>query len=322
MEEIANEYLKTKNSSWDYYVDETQTFNDLSFEKVNRFVERIEKRSDKKFDDNPMQILQKYGLVRDDKITFGAYLLFVKDFCLISGVQAGRFKTPTDIIDTISLNTDIFTEIDELIIFLRKHLMVEYIITGKPEREERYDYPLDAIREVVLNMIVHRDYRDSSDSIIKIFDDRIEFYNPGDLYDGLTVEQLESNNYKSKTRNKLMALMFKECGLIEKYGSGIGRIKKLCREHGIVEPKFEELVHGFKVTLFKEKLDGGVNGGVNSNIDPLYLFIKTNPNQNASTISKALQISLRTIQRKLKQLKDEEKIEFKGSPKTGGYCVK
>lgn len=157
------------------------------------------------------------GIVREDKITFGAYLLFVKDFCLISGIQIGRFKTSTDIIDSLSLNSDLFTEIDELIIFLRKHFMVEFIITGNPQREERYDYPLDAIREIVLNMIVHCDYRDSSDSIIKIFDDRIEFFNPGGLYDGFTIEQLLSNNYKSKTRNKLIALMFKECGLIEKW---------------------------------------------------------------------------------------------------------
>ncbi len=54
--------------------------------------------------------------------------------------------------------------------------LIEYIITGNPQREERYDYPLDAIREIILNMIVHRDYRDSSDSVIKIFDDRIEFF--------------------------------------------------------------------------------------------------------------------------------------------------
>ncbi len=80
-------------------------------------------------------------------------------------------------------------------------------------------------------MIVHRDYRDSSDSVIKIFDGRIEFFNLGNLYDGLTIEQLESNNYESKTRNKLIALMFKECGLIEKYGSGISRIKRFCKEH-------------------------------------------------------------------------------------------
>jgi len=314
MEEIADEYLKTKNSSWDYYVYTTQSFNDISLEKVSKFMQKIEKTFNRSFDDSPMQVLQKYGLVRDEKITFGAYLLFVKDFCLISGVQAGRFKTSTDIIDSISLNVDLFTEVEELMIFLRKHLMVEYIITGNPQREERYDYPLDAIREVVLNMIVHRDYRDSSDSIIKIFDDRIEFFNPRDFYDGLTVEQLESNNYKSKTRNKLMALMFKECGLIEKYGSGISRIKKLCKEHGIIEPKFEELTHGFKVTLFKEKRDVGVNG--------IYEFIlKHQPVRTIMIAQNFTSVTQRTIERWIKQLKDEKKIEFRGSPRTGEYFV-
>ena len=205
MEEIANEYLKTKNSSWDYYIDTMQSFNDISLEKVEKFIKRVEKNFDKSFDDTPMQILQKYGLVRDDKITFGAYLLFVKDFCLISGVQAGRFKTPTDIIDSISLNTDILTEIDELIIFVRKHLMVEYIITGNPQREERYDYPLDAIREIILNMIVHRDYRDSSDSVIKIFDDRIEISSPGGLVKGLLEKDFGK---KSVLRNANIANLF------------------------------------------------------------------------------------------------------------------
>ena len=318
MEEIANEYLKTKNSSWDYYVDNTQDFKDISLEKIDKFIKRIEKNFNKSFDDSPMQILQKYELVRDDKITFGAYLLFVKDFCLISGIQAGRFKTDTDIIDSISLNTDILTEIDEIIIFVRKHLMVEYIITGNPQREERYDYPLDAIREIVLNMIVHRDYRDSSDSVIKIYDDRIEFFNPGDLYDDLTISQLESNNYKSKTRNKLIALMFKECGLIEKYGSGISRIRKFCKEHGILEPKFQEMQKGFQVTIYKQKTDEGINEGIKS----LYTFIKSNPKQRTSQISKSLNVPQKTIERWIKELKKEDKIEYYGSKKTGGYIIK
>jgi len=55
----------------------------------------------------------------------------------------------------------------------------EMIRSGEPEHEARWDYPLDAIREIVINMIIHRDYRSSSNSIIKIFPDRIEFYNPG-----------------------------------------------------------------------------------------------------------------------------------------------
>lgn len=321
MEEIANEYLKTKNSSWDYYVDSAQDFNDLSLDKINTFIHRIEKHFTKSFGDNPMQILHKYGLVRDNKITFGAYLLFVKGFCLISGVQAGRFKTPSDIIDTISLNTDLLTEVDELMIFVRKHLMVEYIITGNPEREERYDYPLDAIREIILNMIVHRDYRDSSDSVIKIFDDKIEFFNPGELYDGLTIEQLKSNHYESKTRNKLIALMFKECGLIEKYGSGISRIKKFCHEHHIVEPKFEEMQKGFKVTLYKKKVDD-TNEGISEGIKSLYTCIEQNPHLRLSQISVHLNTPKKTLERWIKQLKEEGKIEFKGSKKTGGYVIK
>lgn len=326
MEEIANEYLKTKNSSWDYYVDTMQDFNDISLDKIEKFIRTIETNLNKKFDDTPMQILQKYGLVRDDKITFGAYLLFVKDFCLISGVQAGRFKTSTDIIDSISLNCDILTEIDELMIFIRKHFMVEYIITGNPQREERYDYPIDAIREIVLNMIVHRDYRDSSDSVIKIFDDRIEFFNPGDLYDDLTVEQLLSNNYESKTRNKLIALMFKECGLIEKYGSGINRIKKLCKAHGIKEPVFEERQKGFKVIVYKDTtpVTTPVTTPITTPIttkDRLLLLIKENPKITRENLSNKLDISINTVKEHISKLKKANKLERIGDNRNGYWKV-
>ncbi len=329
MEEIADEYLKTKNSSWDYYPDTEQSFDDISLEKVDKFIKRIEKNFDKSFDDTSVQVLQKYGLIRENSITYGAYLLFVKDFCLISGVQAGRFKTDTDIIDSISLNTDLLTEIDELLIFVRKHLMVEYIITGNPQREERYDYPLDAIREIVLNMIVHRDYRDSSDSVIKIYDERIEFFNPGGLYDDLTIEQLESNNYKSKTRNKLLALMFKECGLIEKYGSGIGRIKKFCKEHKIKEPKFEELQKGFQVTLYKEVLTPQKTPQKTPHITPqkstkekILDLMRENQNITIATISAELNIGKDTINEHIAKLKKEGELKREGGRKDGYWVVK
>ena len=318
MEEVANEYLKTRNSSWDYYIDEGQDLNAISIEKVEKFITLIQSTQEKRFDDTPMQILQKYGIIKEDKITYGGYLLFAKDFCILSGIQAGRFKTSTDIIDSISLNSDLFTEIDELMIFLRKHMMVEFIITGNPQREERYDYPIDALREIVLNMIVHRDYHDSSDSVIKIFDDRIEFYNPGALWDDLTIEKLLSNNYESKSRNKLIALMFKECGLIEKYGSGIDRIKKSFKKYGLKEPLFEEKNRGFKVIAYKEKLSVGANVGANDILE----FIKQNQPVKATIIAEHFNVTQRTIERWIKQLKDEEQIEFRGASKSGGYFAK
>ena len=135
------------------------------------------------------------------------------------------------------------------------------------------------------------------------------------LIQWLTVDDLLSNNYESKTRNKLIALMFKECGLIEKYGSGVSRVKKLCKEYGILEPKFVEMQKGFKVIIYKEKLSEGVSEGVKS----LYELIIKKPNNRSTFFAKELNTSVKNVERWLKQLKDEGKIEFKGSPKTGGY---
>lgn len=258
LDEIANEHLKTLNASWDYYVDKRHDFDDISQDKIRAFIQRIERHQHKQFDDDLMGVLRKYELLKEGKLTWAAYLLFVDNFSAITPLQIGRFKSDITIIDNIDIATDLPTQVDTALNFIRKHLMVEFIITGEAERTERFDYPLDAIREVVINMIVHRDYQDSGVSIIKVFDDRIEFFNPGKLYGGLTVEQLLSGNYSSKPRNRAIANMFKEAGIIERYGSGIARIQKLCQVHGVVAPKFEEFQHGFKVTVYKEKLEGAV----------------------------------------------------------------
>lgn len=145
----------------------------------------------------------------------------------------------------------LISEVEAVMDFIKKHINKAYIITGNIQREERWDYPLDAVREIVVNAIVHRDYRDASDSVIKIFDDRIEFYNPGKLPEGLSIEKLLSGDYISTIRNKKIAEIFKEADMIEKYGSGIGRILDEFEEHGLPAPKFEEIGNGFRATAFK-----------------------------------------------------------------------
>jgi ATP-dependent DNA helicase RecG len=319
LDEIANEHLKSINSSWDYYVDDRHGFGDISQENISDFIEKVESFQDKTFNDDPMTVLRKYELLKDDKLTFGAYLLFTSNNSALTAFQIGRFKSETKIIDNIDINISILKQIDIAIEFIKKHLMIEYIITGEPQRTEKYDYPLEAIREIVINMIVHRDYRDSGNSIIKIFDDRIEFFNPGNLYDDITIEKLNTNNYSSRTRNRAIARAFKEAGIIERYGSGIKRIKDECLAHGVVEPLFEEFVHGFRVILYKEKINVGVNVGVNE----LYDFIRSNPAVNTRTITENFdKVTKRTIERWIKQLKADGKIEFIGSPKIGGYYAK
>jgi ATP-dependent DNA helicase RecG len=318
LDEIANMHLQTINASWDYYIDDRHDFSDISQENIDYFISKVEKNLNKKFSDDPMTILRKYELIKEDKLTFGAYLLFTSNNSALTAFQIGRFKDPITIIDNIDINTNLFTQIETAIEFIKKHLMTEFIITGKPQRTVKYDYPLEAIREVVINMIVHRDYRDSGNSIIKIFDDRIEFFNPGKLYDDITIEKLQSGNYSSRARNRAIARAFKEAGIIERYGSGIARIKNECRGHGVKEPIFEEFVHGFRVTLFKEKINEGVNEGVNK----LYMTIRKHPNKRVPFYATELNTSEKNIERWIKQLKEEGKIEFQGSPRTGGYIAK
>jgi len=210
--------------------------------------------------------------------------------------------------------------------------MVEYIITGEPQRIERFDYPLDAIREIVINMIVHRDYRDSSGSIIKIFDDRIEFYNPGKLYGGITIKDLLSGNYISKSRNKLIAKAFKEVGLIERYGSGIMRIYKICKEYGIKEPDFKEISNGFMVTLFKETVkdtDKDTNKDTDKDTDKdtekisiiqnkIIKEIKENSKISISELSSLIGINIRNTKKNILKLKESGRLVRYGANK-GGY---
>ena len=330
--EIANEHLKTINSSWDFYIDPNHTEMDLSREKIAKFITKIKQNDGiRQTGLSNVKILNKMEIFRDGKITFGAYLLFAKDYCAISDVQIGRFKSDITIIDSISLNTDLFQEVDSIIAFIKKHLKVAYIITGEPQRTERFDYPVDAIREIVVNMVVHRDYRDSSASIIKIFDNRIEFYNPGKLYGGITVKDLLSGNYMSRSRNKLIARAFKEVGMIERYGSGIIRVRNICREYGVKDPDFYEISNGFQVVLYNEKIfeidhvtdhNADVTDHVTDSdtvrAKKIINMITENDKITISEISKHLKVTKRTILRDIEKLKEKNLLKRIG-PEKGGY---
>jgi ATP-dependent DNA helicase RecG len=93
---------------------------------------------------------------------------------------------------------------------------------------------------------------------------------------------------------------------------------------------FEEVANGFQVALFNEKIqentDGGVNGGVNEGVNEgvkiLLIAISKEPGNRIPCYSKKLNIPEKTIERWIKQLREENKIEFKGAPKTGGYYLR
>nr|WP_284730382.1 ATP-binding protein [Thermosipho sp. 1244] len=119
-------------------------------------------------------------------------------------------------------------------------------------RKEIWDYPLEAIREALLNALIHRDYfRWNVQTQIKIFDDYIWFYNIGGLPEGITLEQLKGP-HSSVPRNPLLVHIFYLAGFIEEMGSGTERIIESMKSAGLPEPEFKEEMGGFSVYFRKD----------------------------------------------------------------------
>ncbi len=322
-------HLKTFNTSWDSYSTNNYTLGDISIEKINNFIEKNNRLNDFKIEDAPFHVLKKYELIKNEKITNACYLLFAENDIFSATIELGRFSDPISIKDGLTVRSDLFTQVDEVINFIKKHINKEYIITGNPEREERWQYPISAIREIVVNMIVHRDYTHHGASSIKIYNDKIEFYNAGKLPDSITIEKLLSGDYVSEIRNIKIAGMFKQLKLIEKYGSGFSRIIKPFKFYNLRTPKFENFQSGFRITVFTEKINVPVNAPVNApvnvpvNVRQKSIIVSINKNNNITItqLAKIYEVNEKTIKRDLKKLTELKIVERIGSDKTGKWEI-
>lgn len=92
--------------------------------------------------------------------------------------------------------------------WIQKHINIRYEFDGNAKRIEIREYPLEALREAVINAIVHRDYTNCSDIQIKVYDNSISIYNPGALYGSLSIDDIHTGIYSSSLRNKLMVEVF------------------------------------------------------------------------------------------------------------------
>lgn len=182
-------------------------------------------------------------------------------------------------------------------------------------------------------MILHRDYRSASDSIVKIYNNRIEFYNPGRLPHSITIDDLLTNNYKSTPRNKLIADFCKSLGIIEKYGSGIRRIIEYCMQANLPQPEFRNISDGFMVTVFSDenagkvtdkvtdKVTNKVTDNLTKNQQRIIDLIKVNKRVSTAQMADNIGISKRKILDNISKLKQAGLIERKGPAKGGQWEV-
>jgi len=168
-------------------------------------------------------------------------------------VRVGRFKDETTIIGDRRIEGNLFKQIEEAEEAIKNFINVRYEITGEQlTRKNIWDYPLEAIREALINAVIHRDYfRYNVQTQIKIFNDWIWFFNIGGLPEGITLKQLKTT-HPSVARNPLIVHIFYLAGLIEEYGSGIGRIMNSLSDANLPEPEFKEEFSGFSLYMRKD----------------------------------------------------------------------
>lgn len=188
---------------------------------------------------------------------------YFPQLCIIAtalpGTEVGQLgETFERFTDNKRIEGTIPEMLDDALTFVRKNLRVKTIInpnTGK--RQDLLEYPLTAIREIILNALVHRDYSIHTEGMpiqLQIFTDRIEITNPGGLYGRITLDQL--GQVQPDTRNPILATALETLKITENRYSGIPTVRREMSEYGLPMPQFENSRGMFKVTLFGERKFG------------------------------------------------------------------
>jgi ATP-dependent DNA helicase RecG len=206
-------------------------------------------------------VLDRLGLRQNNQILQAAVVLFGKTFlpdypqCEL---RMARFRgtDKTEFLDQRQIRGPAFKLLEEAELFCQRHFpLPAKIVPGHMRRIETPLIPPDAMREILVNALIHRDYAIAGGAVsLAIFDNRVEIWSAGVFPKGITPESL-TRQHLSVQRNPIIADIFHRTGLIEKWGRGTNRVVDMCQEAGTPAPTFEEIT-GAAVVTFRVNVAG------------------------------------------------------------------
>ncbi len=331
-EKIRTLALETSKVHWDERVCEDASLEDLDEEKVKWFLKEARHKRGLDINENsPVEeTLLRLKLLKSGKPTNGALLLFAKDLqrrFIQSEVKCIRFKgvgVTGEMIDLRTVDGDVFEQLIEAEKFVFNNIALSaWIEDEKIQRQERWEYPPKAIREVLANAISHRDYEITSKVQVRIFDDRMEFWNPGRLPEGWTVETLKKA-HESIPRNPSIAKQFFWVKYIEEVGTGTNKIIEWCIDWGLPEPEFELKETSFVVTFRKSKLTDEYleQLGLNERQKKAIIYLKKHGKIDRKTYSTISNVEKTLAYEELTDLINKELLDMAGTGKGIHYILR
>jgi ATP-dependent DNA helicase RecG len=250
--------LKKSGKTWDDVLEPSATLADIDQASVDKYLKDAEKAG--RLPDvsglSLAELLEKLRLSDNGQLKRAAVVLFAKDpgrFYSNLMVKIGRFgENDADLRYQESAEGSLIRLLGEVTEQLNRKFFTKPIDFSGLQRVEKDEYPVAAIREMLLNALVHRSYMGSMVQI-RVYDSKFSIWNEGSLPEGLSLEALK-RQHPSRPRNPIIADVCFKGGYIDSWGRGTIKILEACREANLPEPDMKEQDGGFLITIFKNQL--------------------------------------------------------------------
>ncbi|MBA3632645.1 MAG: putative DNA binding domain-containing protein [Acidobacteria bacterium] len=315
-----NEFLLRKSGkTWDDVVEPRAAFADVDEKSIEQF-KRDAGKAGRLPDDGDLSLaefLEKLRLTENGQLKRAAIVLFGKEpgrFFPNQVVKIGRFGASGDDLKFQEIvEGNLLHLLRETAEQLNRKFFTKAIDFEGLQRVETGEYPVAAVREMLLNALVHRDYTGSSVQI-RMTDDKFSIWNEGTLPEGLSLESLK-RPHPSRPRNPLIADVCFKGGYIDSWGRGTLKIINACREAELPEPKIIEQDGGFLVELFKNRFaeEQLKKSGLNERQIKAVLYVVVNGNIDNSRYQNVCNVSKSTATRDIKELEEKGILVNKGT---------
>lgn len=320
-----NEFLlKKSGKTWDDVLEPRANFNDIDEKTVNIYLRASENAG--RLPENEglalPELFEKLRLTENGHLKRAALILFGKDpgkFYPNTFVKIGRFgKNDADIKFQETEEGNIVRLLQAVLYQLNHKFLVRPIEFEGIHRIEKGEYPVAAVREMLLNALVHRNYMGAPIQI-RVYDDKLSIWNEGILPDGLTLDALK-RSHSSRPRNPIIADVCFRGGYIDAWGRGTIKIIDTCKQADLPEPEMKELDGGFSIMLFKDNTtpEQLTKLGLNDRQVKAVLFVKENGKITNSEYQRLNKVSDRTALRDIEELTGKH-ILIKVGKKKGTY---
>ena len=226
-----------------------------------------------------------------------------------------RGLSKIDFEDRTECSGNIMEQIETAVSFVRRNMRRRAVIKGL-YREDVYDVPITALREAIVNALVHRSYVNRDTVTVTILDDRIEVESPGTLL--MRAEQLGTGMYR--TRNEVVARFLREVGVCETRGTGVQRMREACRAQGLREPLIEEVEDHVRVTFFKESGQDRIPA-LGMQERRMLEIMSRDPDVTQDRMAEELGISKAYVAKLVRHSKDRGLLVRDATVRKGGWAV-